>query len=100
MHSFVKKLRMENPNNLFSLVTAAHASASGRAPPPAQLVAGIILSYRREERYFIPPFAHPCSPALGHCNFVWLGKVSCGLGCRGKNKTFSSAVVEKALSLG
>lgn len=51
----VKKLRTEKSNNLFSLVTAEHASASGGVALQAQLVTCIILSYSREKRYFIPP---------------------------------------------
>lgn len=103
-----KEARMEKPNNLFSLVTAEHASASGRAPPPAQLVACIILSYRRGKRYFIPP---SCSSlphstrALFFC-LAWqsFSQVRVGGGERNllvlKKQRCFHAVVEKALSSG
>lgn len=55
----VKMLRMEEPDNLFSLARAEHASASGRVALQAQLVTCIILSYSREKRCCIPP---SCSP--------------------------------------
>lgn len=60
------------------------------APPPAQPVICIILCYREKKNTLFLPLVRPCPTAVGHCNFVWLGEVSCRLGYREKPETFGS----------